>query len=117
MDVTCAIAMKHLLSFMHLTDTIQDLESPGVDVHCLHGVGVPTPSAFKYSSSQWYDKQPDVMWGDGDGTVNIQSLAGCLRWVGLPYTQVFYRQFAQAEHIGILQNLDVLQYIATVLQM
>jgi lysophospholipase III len=85
-------------------------------VHCLHGVGVSTPSAFNFSSLQWYDKQPQVISGDGDGTVNLRSLTGCLRWVGQPSTMVFYRQFVQAEHLAILQSMDVMKYIELVLQ-
>lgn len=97
-------------------DLIKKLEPPGVEVHCLHGVNVSTPAALNYTKPQWYDKQPGVIFGDGDGTVNLRSLQGCQRWIGKQKQNVFYHQFPKAEHLEILKNDDVQQYIVKALQ-
>ena len=94
------------------------LTPPGVEVHCLHGVGVETPSVLNYTAKQWYDNQPDVTYGDGDGTVNIRSLLGCMRWQGKQGRhQVFHKTFtgAMAKHIQILDNDKLKAYIKAVL--
>ena len=93
----------------------QNLEAPGVEVHCIHGVNVSTPAALSYSKSKSYEKQPDVITGDGDGTVNVRSLQGCQRWIGKQKEDVFYHQVVGAEHLAILNNAEVKAYIAKVL--
>ena len=94
------------------------LKPPGVEVHCLHGKGVDTPGTLHYSVKQWYDNQPDVVFDDGDGTVNMRSLLGCLRWQGkMGKHQVFHQTFTgrMAAHIQILDNDQLKAYIKTIL--
>lgn len=97
-------------------DLVKNLEAPGVEVHCIHGTGVVTPAALAYTKSKWHDKQPDVITGDGDGTVNVRSLQGCQRWIGKQKADVLYHQVAGAEHLAILNNDDVKAYITKVLK-
>ncbi len=49
--------------------------------------------------------------GDGDGTVNIRSLRVCAQWRTLQRQPVYHREFHQAEHMQILHNSDVVDYI------
>ena len=93
---------------------IDSLVPPGVEVHCIHGKNVKTPAAFNYSKKQWFDYQPDVVWGDGDGTVNIRSLHGCLRWQGKQKQKITHKEFANVDHLGMLDNKDVNNYIKTI---
>lgn len=95
----------------------RNLEPPGVEVHCLHGVGVKTPAAFFFSESKWYDSQPDVITGDGDGTVNLRSLTGCLRWANKQSEKIYYKQFdgPTAEHLEMLKNVQIMEYIGNLL--
>jgi len=95
----------------------QKLEAPGVEVHCLHGVGVDTPGALVYTSHQdWFDHAPSVIADNGDGTVNLRSLHGCLRWSGKQSAAVYHQEYkgAYAEHLQMLKNPDVMAYIAKV---
>ena len=94
---------------------LRPLRPPRVAVHCLHGSGVRTPATLTYSAKQWYDRQPDVVWGDGDGSVNIRSLIGCDRWRHRQKQAVVRREFPKVEHVSILNNADVIAYIKTVL--
>ena len=87
------------------------LEPPGVEVHCLYGGGIKTPAQLQYSQKQWYDSQPDVVFGDGDGTVNERSLLGCQRWIGKQMQSVHHQLFSGAEHMGILHDNRITDYI------
>lgn len=49
------------------------VEPEGVPVTCIVGFGVDTPEALFYGT-KGFDEQPEVMYGDGDGTVNMESL-------------------------------------------
>ena len=91
---------------------IKELKAPGVEVHCLFGGGIDTPAQFVYSSKQWYDSQPDVVFGDGDGTVNMRSLLGCVRWMGKQLQLVRHQMFNGAEHMSILRDERIVDYIS-----
>lgn len=47
--------------------------APGVPITCIIGSGVRTPETLFYGKSG-FDEQPEVVYGDGDGTVNMASL-------------------------------------------
>ncbi|KAK9072181.1 hypothetical protein SSX86_008613 [Deinandra increscens subsp. villosa] len=52
---------------------VEELAAPGVPVTCIVGNGVPTAETLYYGEDG-FDKQPEIVYGDGDGTVNIASL-------------------------------------------
>ncbi|KAL1187588.1 Lecithin-cholesterol acyltransferase-like 1 [Cardamine amara subsp. amara] len=52
----------------------EGLVSPGVPVTCIYGKGVDTPEVLVYGEGG-FDEQPEIKYGDGDGTVNLASLA------------------------------------------
>ncbi|CAC5396696.1 LYPLA3 [Mytilus coruscus] len=70
---------------------VRSLIPPGVEVHCLHGYGVPTPGKLVYKGHMWPDIKPNVTMDGGDGTVNIRSLQGCLLWQDL--SQTYFLKF------------------------
>lgn len=95
---------------------------PGVEVHCLYGYNVSTPDAFSYLNLKggektwnWFDYQPDVIEGNGDGTVNIRSLEACQRWKGQQSARVAWQSFHKAEHLDMLRREDIQAYIRAVL--
>ncbi|XVE55728.1 hypothetical protein DITRI_Ditri03aG0181600 [Diplodiscus trichospermus] len=49
------------------------LTAPNVSVTCIIGTGVKTPETLFYGKAG-FDEQPEVVYGDGDGTVNLGSL-------------------------------------------
>ncbi|ODN02819.1 Group XV phospholipase A2 [Orchesella cincta] len=57
-----------------------DHAAPGIEVHCLHGIGVSTVDSFTYTNGKYFPDKPSLVYGNGDGTVNVRSLRGCLRW-------------------------------------
>ncbi|KAI3751836.1 hypothetical protein L2E82_22927 [Cichorium intybus] len=52
---------------------VEKLVAPGVPVTCIVGSGVQTPETLFYGEDG-FDKQPEIVYGDGDGTVNMASL-------------------------------------------
>lgn len=52
---------------------VEKLVAPRVLVTCIVGNGVPTPETLYYDE-RGFDEQPEILYGDGDGTVNMVSL-------------------------------------------
>ncbi|XP_007558685.1 lysosomal phospholipase A and acyltransferase, partial [Poecilia formosa] len=93
---------------------VSDLTAPGVAVHCLYGNGIPTPEAFRYSD-KFPDMEPNVTYGDGDGTVNLRSAVQCKRWAGQQKQPVMLKELPGNEHVEMLANITTLEYIKSVL--
>jgi lysophospholipase-3 len=68
-----------------------------------------------YDKSTWFDSQPHIIPDNGDGTVNIRSLRGCLSWQNQQKQPVFHKEFPQVEHMAILQDANIIQYLKQVL--
>ncbi len=75
---------------------------PGVPLFCFHGSQRETPGTLYYGPGDFPDYQPYVKHDDGDGTVNIRSLLGCLKWSGKSKYPVSHKTYPGAEHNGIL---------------
>lgn len=84
--------------------------APGVDVVCMYSTGVPTPEQFKYDNNG-FDKQPAVVVGDGDGTVNALSLQLCDRWAqgGSQTRSARVTRFSNITHSDMLIDDGVLR--------
>lgn len=54
---------------------MDQLEAPGVPITCVIGTGVSTAETLYYDKRS-FDEQPEIVYGDGDGTVNMVSLLG-----------------------------------------
>jgi lysophospholipase-3 len=87
------------------------LEAPGVDVLCLYSTGVPTGLTFKYGAD--FDKQPEILNGDGDGTVNEMSLKLCERWAetGAQKRPVRVQKFSNIAHSDMIIKSEVLSVV------
>ncbi|KAH3772228.1 hypothetical protein DPMN_173566 [Dreissena polymorpha] len=94
---------------------VNPLQAPQVEMHCLHGVDVPTAGRFLYDKSTWLKKNPKYVKDNGDGTVNIRSLLGCLRLRDQQNQTVYHQTFHGVEHLDILHHKDVIAYIKGVL--
>jgi len=92
-------------------DLIYDLKPPELEVHCLHGTGVNTMEYLEYPEGKFPDNKPKISFGNGDGTVNIRSLEGCLEWRGRQIKAIYHQAFTGLDHITIMTNSDVIKYI------
>ncbi|XP_069312423.1 lysosomal phospholipase A and acyltransferase isoform X2 [Eulemur rufifrons] len=92
---------------------VEAMMPPGVRLHCLYGTGVPTPDSFYYES--FPDRDPKICFGDGDGTVNLQSALQCQAWHSRQEQQVSLQELPGSEHIEMLANATTLAYLKRVL--
>ena len=95
---------------------IRNLTPPNVPVHCLHGSSLPTPAGFIFPPGTFPDTYPIVKNGNGDGTVNMRSLLGCLQWKKTQKQPLKHVVIPKAEHMDILRSSQVSKYIINVLK-
>lgn len=91
-----------------------NMDPPGVEVYCIHGAGIETMHKLVYNKGKFPDSQPHVVFGDGDGTVNAKSLRGCLQWQPKQHQPVNYRNFTGIDHMLVMSDPRVLDYIKTI---
>jgi len=61
-------------------------------------------------------KYPKLEYGNGDGTVNSRSLEGCVRWADMQKQKVVHQVFPNADHMTILRDERVMDYIAQLME-
>jgi len=107
-DINYTIGYNMWLDVKNLT---YNMTPPGVEVHCLHGYGIDTMQKLIYKKREFPDSQPHVLYGDGDGTVNLRSLRSCLEWKGKQSQNVYYQNYSKVDHLNIVNNPAVLTYL------
>jgi lysophospholipase-3 len=68
-----------------------------------------------YKPGAFPDGYPGFLYGDGDGTVNIHSLEGCLNWQGKQEKKIYHQTFSSLDHMGILRDERVLSYLLSLI--
>jgi len=113
------------------------LPAPQVEVFCIHGSQVNTterlifpPGAFppsvaskkqhsrnKSRNLKWwpFPTEPILVKGDGDGTVNIRSLKGCLKWDGVQKQAVHHKEFKGINHVDMLRREEPTGYVVNII--
>lgn len=90
--------------------------APHVPMHCLYGTGVHTPASYIFGhKGEFPDRQPEVVYGDGDGTVSLRSLEACGTFSQQQDYGVTLKGYHSVDHEGILSDTNVLNYIKSVL--
>lgn len=84
--------------------------SPGVKIYCFYGINVPTMKNLAYSQGDFPDNLPAGNSGNGDGTVNIQSLQACKKLPG-----VSFKEFDGVDHDQILNSKEVFKELHNIL--
>ena len=90
------------------------LPAPNVTLYCLYGTTVDTPRQFHYGPGQFPDTDPVTVNGDGDGTVNINSLRSCERWKEEQDYDVISKGFPGVEHVHTIKNPDVIKMVDSI---
>uniref|UniRef100_A0A4W4GB54 Phosphatidylcholine-sterol acyltransferase n=1 Tax=Electrophorus electricus TaxID=8005 RepID=A0A4W4GB54_ELEEL len=92
------------------------LPTPGVEVYCFYGVGLPTPVTYVYGE-EFPDADPvDILYDDGDDTIDSRSMSMCKRWIGQQEQQVHVTEFKGMPHLDIVFNHIVLATIQEILE-
>ncbi|XP_054856779.1 phospholipase A2 group XV isoform X3 [Eublepharis macularius] len=81
---------------------VYEMPPPGVRIHCLYGTGIETPDSFVYEI--FPDKEPKIGYGDGDGTVNVESALHCRKWVGKQEQKPQGTVVLNAMHMGVAET-------------
>ncbi|KAL2232683.1 lecithin-cholesterol acyltransferase-like 1 [Sesamum indicum] len=89
---------------MRVLPLVQSLPSPQVPVTCVFGSGVRTPETLFYGDSG-FEKRPEVVYGDGDGTVNMVSLMALeSAWDGRENQSLKVIKIPGVSHTSILKD-------------
>lgn len=107
-DIDYEVGYNMWLDTRNLT---YDLKHPGVDIHCIHGVGVNTMEHLEYKSEKFPNQNPTIKFGDGDSTVNTRSLAGCLRWQQEAGHEFKYMNISGVDHMSVMTDARVLAHV------
>ncbi|KAB0798285.1 hypothetical protein PPYR_09278 [Photinus pyralis] len=94
-----------------------NITAPGVEVHCLYGINVPTVEKLYYKPGAWLDGYPVLINGDGDGTVNRRSLEGCMLWQRMQKQPVHVVPMRNVDHMQILNSGSVISYITNLMKL
>ena len=104
--------MKYPVGFTMYSNGISDINAdypdPKVPTYCYYGTGIPTPERFDYNEG--FKKDPTIIYGLGDGTVNQQSSEVCLKWKD-ENASFQSREFEGVGHQEIHDNADVLSAV------
>ena len=70
---------------------------------------------MEYSTRVSENTIPKLIYGDGDGVVNLRSLEGCLRWRSTQKQEVHYQQFPSVNHAETVSDKQILYYLKNLL--
>lgn len=73
-------------------------------------------SRMVYGPGKFPLKNPKFKYGNGDGTVNARSLVGCTYWTSMQKENVFHQVFPNADHMSILRDERVMDYISQLME-
>lgn len=85
-------------------------KGPGVPVICVYSTGVDTPRSFYYKNND-FSKDPTIVNGDGDGTVNTPSLRLCEKWADTQQETVEVRTFEGVSHSDMIMDDRVIDLV------
>lgn len=89
----------------------EKLVAPGVPITCIIGTGVSTMETLFYGKNG-FDEQPEILYGDGDGTVNLVSLLALESlWSNKKNQTLKVIKIRGVSHTSILNNDAALEEI------
>nr|XP_045590503.1 phospholipase A2 group XV-like [Procambarus clarkii] len=93
---------------------LHNAPAPGVEIHCIHGEGIPTVEKMVYHADRFPD-YPHIVFGDGDGTVNARSMRHCLKWVNEQEQKIYHVPMPNIDHMDIIKVEPSLGYLVNLL--
>ncbi|CAH8591563.1 unnamed protein product [Schistosoma turkestanicum] len=99
--------------FTRHLETFNPLEAPEhvPEIYCIYGSGLLSVERLIFKSSSFFvssfpNQTPRVIYGNGDGTVNLRSLKVCAKW---PTAKVV--EFVASEHQPILSEKRFIRFV------
>lgn len=110
-DLFGFVNMTNQAAMWHDTISIAyNLTAPKVELWCLYGTGIDTPNKLRFEGP--YESQKyEVYFGDGDGSVNVESSRACQEFASQQSQPVHVREFGDTSHAGILRKKDAALFI------
>lgn len=100
--------------FLEVGNLTSGLTPPNVTTYCFYGHAYPTPKRLVYTKGEFPDTEPILVIGDGDGTVNINSLKACAEWKDqMPYNLTI-QGFSDVEHVNALKTTAIIEQVDNV---
>lgn len=91
-------------------ELMETIETPDVELHCLYGINQLTEKAYTYSHG--FESDPEIIYTEyGDGIVSGDSLKVCEEFKKNTKHSVDIKEFDLANHMTILDEEEVLEYI------
>jgi len=97
-------------------DILSGLPAPNVEVYCIHSSKIPTAERLVYGKGYFPSYDPEFVNGDGDGTVNIRSLEGCLSWKGKQSQPIHHTKLEGMDHLGMLMEKELIENVAEIIK-
>uniref|UniRef100_A0A1B0D3I7 Uncharacterized protein n=1 Tax=Phlebotomus papatasi TaxID=29031 RepID=A0A1B0D3I7_PHLPP len=94
---------------------VMNFSPPDVEVHAIYGTNISTVEKLYYRKSKGLDGTPELINGDGDGTVNLRSLQACTQWRDLQKPKIYTMELPGVDHMAILSDSRVIKYIMDLL--
>jgi len=95
-------------------DVMDKIVGPKVETHCLYGINFPTEEHYTYNNG--WDNQPEITFShQGDGTITDDSLRRCLDFEKEQSQPVFIKEFDLADHLTVLNDQELIDYILKLL--
>lgn len=90
---------------------MEKLIAPGVPITCIFGSGIRTPETLFYGENG-FDEQPEILYGEGDGTVNMLSLLALESlWANMKNQTLKAIKVRGASHTSILKDYGAIDKI------
>lgn len=90
---------------------VENLVAPEVPITCIIGSNVKTPETLFYGT-EGFNKQPEIVYGDGDGTVNMVSLVALEKeWANEKNQTLKVIKVGGVSHTDILNDRSALDEI------
>lgn len=99
--------------YKETTELIRPLEPlPDLQVDCIHSLNVPTPETLLFrNQSDFPNGNYELIKGEGDGTVNLESLMVCNDWARMLPHKVKHTVIRNTNHVGVLSHKTTLTHI------
>ena len=94
----------------------ENYPAPRVPTYCYYGTNVSTPESYTYGNGLDAN-ETNIVFGDGDGSVNLLSSQVCLKWRNEQSEPFNTATFPGVNHGQMVANTAVLQAVADIVAM
>lgn len=106
--------LDHQLEWFRATSSLIKPLEPLADlnVDCIHSLNIPTPETMIFrNQTDFPDGEYELIKGEGDGTVNFESLMICQDWQMKLPDKVKHKIIQSTNHNGVLSHKTLLAHI------